>query len=176
MTQSTDPTETDLDRSGLAEDAAPPAEDARFEDGVEPARLLARDPDDLAVISALLQDAALLVGDIAWLQGERRFVFVANRYRWEEPEALERVRCGVRFEGVLAARVRGIDVSSKTRPVALLSLAFTPSEEPENPGGQLRLTLSGGAEVEIEVEAIEAALKDMTRPWKARRRPDHQDA
>ncbi len=175
MTQNTDDAEQTAD-AGLAEDAAAPAEDARFEDGVVPVRLLARDTDDLAVVSALLQDAALLLGDVAWLQNERRFVFVANRYRWEEPDAMERVRCGAHIEGVMAVRVRGVDPSSKKQPVALLSLTFEPSPTEGDPGGILRFTLSGGAEFEVQLEAIEAAMKDLTRPWKARSRPEHRDA
>lgn len=175
MTDSSRNAEHEIE-AALAEDAAAPAEDARFEDAVEPVRLLARDVDDLAVLSALLQDAALLIGDIAWLPTERRFVFVANRYRWEDPDAVERVRCGVRVEGVLGVKARGVDPGAKSRPVALLSLVFTPSGAPEDPGGALRLTLSGGAEFEIEIEAVEAAVKDLTRPWKARRRPHHADA
>lgn len=161
--------------AALAADAAAPAEDARFEDAVEPLRLLVRDSEDLAVLAALLQDAALLVGDIAWLPREMRFAFVANRYRWEEPDALERVRCGVRFEGVTGVRARGLDVTAKSRPVAILTLGFTPNAANEDPGGVLRMTLSGDAELEISVEALEAAAKDLTRPWKARRRPHHPE-
>lgn len=51
-------------------------------------KLRAHDPADLAVISAHLQDALVPVSDMAWLKGERRFLLLANRFRWEaEPEA-----------------------------------------------------------------------------------------
>ncbi|HZU89593.1 MAG TPA: DUF2948 family protein [Stellaceae bacterium] len=46
-------------------------------------RLRAEDTDDLAVISACLQDALVPVGDIAYMPEEQSFVFVANRFRWE---------------------------------------------------------------------------------------------
>ena len=46
-------------------------------------RLVALDPDDLAVISAHLQDALLRVGDIVYLPKERRFVVQTRRFDWE---------------------------------------------------------------------------------------------
>lgn len=152
--------------------------DAKFIDSFTPARLMARDEEDLKVISALLQDAATLAKDVAWLPKERRFAFVANRYRWEAPEAEERVRTGVHFDGVERARVRGLDPKNGDRTVTILSLSFEPAEEP--PGGVLHVVcapdLETGAEVEIalHVEAIEAGLADMTRPWAAKGRPAHE--
>ena len=56
-----------------------------------PVRLRAVDQADLAVIAAMLQDALLPMMDIAFQPAENRFVAVANRYRWENKEAPERV-------------------------------------------------------------------------------------
>ena len=81
-------------------------------------KLLAFDAEDLAVISANLQDALLRVADLAWLPAERRFVAVSNRFDWVE--ALQggdtgdaatylRRRSGLRFERVLGAQISGID-------------------------------------------------------------------
>lgn len=46
-------------------------------------KLRAEDEEDLAVISACLQDALVPLTNIAWLKDEQRFVLVANRFRWE---------------------------------------------------------------------------------------------
>ena len=46
-------------------------------------RLRAEDSDDLAVISACLQDSLVPVRDLAYLPDEGRFMLVANRFRWE---------------------------------------------------------------------------------------------
>lgn len=152
--------------------------DASFLDSFKPARLMARDADDLSVVSALLQDAVALAKDVAWIPSRRRFALVANRYRWEAPDAGERVRVGVHFDDVSRARVRGVDPKQTDRPIVMLALAFEPAEEP--PGGVLRIICAPdpetGAEVEIalEVEAIEANLRDMTKPWAAKGRPAHE--
>ena len=45
-------------------------------------KLIALDADDLAVISAHLQDAVMKVGDLAFLPREKRFAAVANRFDW----------------------------------------------------------------------------------------------
>ena len=152
--------------------------DASFIDAFKPARLMASDADDLKVFSALLQDAATLTKDIAWLPQRRRFAFVVNRYRWEAPDAEERVRAGVHFDGVARVRARGLDPKASDRPVTILALSFEPAEAP--PGGVVRIACAPdpetGATVEIavEVEAVDAAFSDMTRPWAAKGRPAHE--
>ena len=51
-----------------------------------PLKLRARDRGDLEVISALLQDALVPLVDVSYLPREKRFVLVANRFRWPEAE------------------------------------------------------------------------------------------
>ena len=54
--------------------------DAKFEDaGGGPLNLGAMDPDDLQVLSALLQDAVLTVSDIAFQKRHRRLGLLVNR-------------------------------------------------------------------------------------------------
>lgn len=52
-------------------------------------KLRARDAADLAIIAACLQDALVRPRDMTYLAEEKRFVLVANRFRWEV--AAERV-------------------------------------------------------------------------------------
>lgn len=146
--------------------------DAGYEDVFKPVRLAARDEQDLAVLSALLQDAIARSGDMAFLPKERRFALIASRYRWEEPEAQERVRVGVHFDTVLRAQVKGLDPSVKDQPVSLLAVRFEPAAEP--PGGVIHIACAGGIEAALEVEAIEGALSDLSQPWAAKRRPEHE--
>ncbi|MBS7539181.1 DUF2948 family protein [Ancylobacter lacus] len=46
-------------------------------------KLIALDVEDLAVISAHLQDAVVRVGDMAFLPREHRFALLTNRFDWE---------------------------------------------------------------------------------------------
>ena len=150
---------------------AEPLQDASFDDAFRPTKLMAQDPDDLQVFSALLQDAVVLVKETAWLKAERRFAFIANRYRWEEPDMRERIRTGVHFDNVSSVQFRGVDLSAGDAPIVLLSASFKPG--PNAPSGAVVIACAGGGDIQIQVEAIEAAMADVTKPWKAQRAPRH---
>ena len=47
-------------------------------------KLIALDADDLAVISAHVQDARVRTSDIIWRQGEKRLVVGMNRLDWTQ--------------------------------------------------------------------------------------------
>jgi Protein of unknown function (DUF2948). len=55
---------------------------------------------------------------------------------------------------------------------SLLDLSFDPEEDG---AGIVRLVFAGGAEMAVAVEAIDASLVDLTRPWEARGAPNHGD-
>ena len=154
--------------------------DARFEDGdVAPLRLIAQSAADVPVISALLQDAVLPVGEMRLDRKRRRLVALVNRFRWEDREAAlnagrpyERVRSLLTIEDVLAAQTLGVDLSSRDTVLSILSLDWQPGQDGT---GRLVLTLAGDGAVALEVEALDARLDDVTKPYVApsRRAPDH---
>jgi hypothetical protein len=151
-------------------------------------KLRAEDQEDLQVISAVLQDALVAVGDMTFLKDEHRFVLVANRFCWEdvnsddladvvEDEADEdledeekgsRVHCGLCFEAVTGVKVRGIDRHDSGRILELLALTT------EADGGPaVRLIFSGDAEILLRLERIEARMEDLDEHWPTAFRPKH---
>ena len=156
--------------------------DARFEDGeTGPLNLVARDSDDLQVISALVQDAVLTGADLKWERTKRRFSCLINRFRWEDREAAEaarrpyeRVRALLVIEDVQAVRSQGIDRGDPQTVLSLLSLDWAPGADGT---GALTLVLAGDGAVRLEVEALEVTLHDVTKPYIApsRRKPEHRD-
>src|SRR5260221_2692745 len=52
-------------------------------------KLSALDADDLAVISAAVQDALVADADCAYLKDESRFVLLLNRFPWEADRTVE---------------------------------------------------------------------------------------
>ena len=46
-------------------------------------KLRANDEEEFDVVSSFLQDAVISVKEMVFLQNEGRFVFVANRFCWE---------------------------------------------------------------------------------------------
>jgi hypothetical protein len=142
---------------------------------MEDLKLIALDPEDLRVLACHLQDAVIRVGDMAYLKKEMRFAAVANRFDWEraaqDPEgAYQRRRSAVRFERVKAAQVQGVDLKQKDAVLELLTVAFEPGEEPS---GTLTLLFAGGGAIRLQVECIEAELRDLGAAWRTRRKPEH---
>lgn len=134
-------------------------------------RLIAEDEEDLAVISAALQDAVAKVGDITFEQKSRQLTVVFNRFRWEaEGRRGERVRAGLQLGGVLGVKSRNLRREASGAVVELLALTFEPGEAP---GGVVNFAFAGGGDLRVEVECIDALLADLTQPWPTPRKPEH---
>ncbi|WP_424832976.1 DUF2948 family protein [Ruegeria sp.] len=146
--------------------------DASFHDGREaPLNLGAEDSNDLQVIATLTQDAVFPVTEMSWRPSQRRFALLLNRFRWEDKEAatrrnraFERVQAVLVFESVLSVASQGIDRSEKDMILSLLSIEFEPGEDG---AGDVLLTLAGDGAIRLRVEALDATLKDVTRPYRA---------
>ena len=134
-------------------------------------RLKAEDVEDLAIISAVLQDAMVLVGDMVYEPENRRFVLVANRFRHEsETERArhgERVMAGLRVDGVTAVKRRDFDPRDAERILVLLAVRAAP--------GAIHLDFAGGASIRLESGGILCHLDDFGEPWPTRFHPRHPD-
>jgi hypothetical protein len=138
-------------------------------------RLSAEDAADLEIISACLQDAVTQVRDLVFLPHARRFAMVVNRFRWEgegksRGHTHERVRAGLHFESVRKARARRI---AQNHPEGVLNLLAIRFDELDAPSGIVTLTFSGGGEIRLEVEALDAHLSDLGLVWETPNLPDH---
>jgi hypothetical protein len=126
-------------------------------------KLLAFDPDDLAVISAHVQDARVEIGDIVWRQSEKRLVVGLHRLDWEQTLSGEpvpgRLIAALRFDRVLACKSRNIDMTAAADALELIGLEFYPADEP--PGGRLVLMFSRGGMLRLDIECLECALTDL---------------
>jgi hypothetical protein len=134
-------------------------------------KLVAFDPEDLAVISAHLQDALLRVGDIVYLPKERRFVIQTRRFDWEADKPQRRLTC-MHFENVTGVRVRGIEQTNKDAVLNLLAIAF---DERDAPSGTATLIFAEGGAIQVDLECIEMQMKDIGPVWAAENRPAHED-
>jgi hypothetical protein len=137
-------------------------------------KLIALDKDDLAVVSAHLQDAEVKVADVLWRPQERRLVLGLARFDWlaayaTEPQ-LRRCRSALRFERVLACKCKNVDPAGKAAVLNLLAVEFT---ETDPPAGAVTLTFSGGGTLRIEVECLEAELADIGPAWATATVPAH---
>jgi hypothetical protein len=134
-------------------------------------KLAALDIEDLAVISAHMQDAVLRVGDMSYARVKKQFAFVANRFAWDEVELHMRRRTGLHFDRVLAVKTLNIDPNEKDEVLSLLSISFV---ETDAPSGEVLLTFSAGATVRLIVECLECQMKDLGPAWATQYVPQHQ--
>ena len=149
--------------------------DARFEDSMDkPLRLIAFDAEDLQVLSTMTQDAVWQGEQMTWHAQERRFAILLNRFRWEARGAAqaERVQSVLNFEDVKAVKSQGFGRTDPDLVLSLLSVTFTPETDGT---GTCLLTLAGDGAIRLEVEALEASLRDVTRPYASpsNRAPSH---
>lgn len=140
-----------------------------------PLKLLALDPEDLAVVSVHLQDAEIRTSDMTFLPRERRFALVADRFDWEGAtveHVNRRRRTALHFEFVTAVRSKGVDMTASEELLTLLAIAFV---EGDAPAGAIQLHFAGGGCIRLEVECLEGALKDLGPTWGCAKCPSHAD-
>jgi len=138
-------------------------------------KLVALDAEDLAVISAHVQDSVFKVADIDWSPRGKQFAIAANRFVWEEAarkrKGFERRRAALVFKRVLSVRSIGIDRARRDDVLSLLALQF--EQKGEGPEGTLELSLSGAASIILDVECIEMQLADVGGAWETGSKPRH---
>ena len=125
-------------------------------------KLIALDADDLAVISAHVQDARVATSDIIWRQGEKRLVVGMNRLDWEQTLSGEteprRLIAALRFDRVLACKSRDIEIGDPDTMLDLVGIEF---HENDGPGGSALLLFAQGGALRLDVECLECELTDL---------------
>jgi Protein of unknown function (DUF2948) len=142
-------------------------------------KLRAEDADDLAVLSACLQDALVAVRDVGYFAGEQSFIFIANRFRWESglhplpgEEGDQRVLCAVTFGAVASVSYRGFRRADEDRILCLLAIRSANRRE----GGKaILLEFAGAAAIRLDVARILCRAKDLGEPWPTPWRPRHDE-
>lgn len=148
-------------------------------DAAKPLKLLALDAEDLAVLSALMQDAITRGTEMRYLEKERAFVLVGDRLAREVGEersglfgrksSHQRRRTALDLRCVTRAKFRGFDPKANDEPLVLLAVTHEGQEQ----GESLTLAFAGGATIRCDVETVEARLTDLGPAWKSEATPDH---
>ena len=147
-------------------------QDAGFNDALDrPLNLGAQDVEDLQVISSLTQDAVLTVDDLKWNSAERQLVFLLKRFRWEDTDLAkqqgrdpERVQSLLVIQNATGLASLGIDRKQADVVLSMMSLDFSGAEDGV---GDLILTFSGDGALRVQVDGLDVALRDVTRPYVA---------
>ena len=124
---------------------------------------------------------------MAFIPKNRRFALILNRFNWTKAlEAasassssgksppFERRRCALRFEHVRKVRITGFSQKDKRQVLSLMTMGFEQTREGE-PDGTITLLFAGGGAIRLEVECIEAELRDIGAGWRTAAKPEHPD-
>ena len=139
-------------------------------------KLLGKNKEDLKIISAHLQDSIVTVKDIVFLQQNRTFIMIVNRFMWEDVErgvfrANKRIRCAVKFEEVVKVESKNINQKNKNR--ILECLAIECKSNLKN-NFEIKVFFSGDSAITIVSETIEVIMHDLGKPWKVKHMPIHK--
>ena len=133
-------------------------------------RLSALDTEDLAIISAHMQDAVLLAGDMSYDPKRKQFVLLANRFAWDDTQTPQRRRSGLHFDRVLSVKTLNMSHLERDEVLSLLSVTFA---ELDAPAGEVLLSFAEGATIRLSVECLEAQMSDLGPAWAAVAVPSH---
>ena len=141
-------------------------------------KLLALDDEDLAVVSAHMQDAVFKCDDLQYWPSKQQFAISANRFAWEETEKgnqpFERRRATVVFKQVKGVKSIGFDRKDEASVHSLLAVTY--EKDGEGPEGAIELVLSGGGAILLDVDCIEVQLADTGGAWETKLKPRHPGA
>lgn len=151
-------------------------------------KLLSLDEEDLAILSAHMQDAVFKPADVDYAAKSGVFSVAVNRFVWEKAgkgggifrraKSFERRRALLTIKRVQAVRSIGISQTDKDQVMNLLAVTFTPKGEGkgDGPEGRVELVCAAGATIALDVECIEVQLADTGGAWETTSRPRHPGA
>jgi hypothetical protein len=133
-------------------------------------KLSAVDGDDLAVISAAVQDSLVAVRDCAFFAGEKRFVLLLNRFRWEADATVEtpywRTHSALVFNDVKAVHHHNIPLQEPDRVLELLAVGLEKA-------GSAVLRFAAARAIRLEIGRLACHLGDVGEPWPTPWKPAH---
>ena len=139
----------------------------------KPLKLIAKDAEDIAVVSAMLQDALVPVHDMTFDAASKQFIMVVSRFCWERLNPpgqnmlrpCERVHCALRVDGVQGVKTQQIDLKKKSDILELLAVMT------DDDG--LQLVFAGGPKLKLLGDAWVARVEDLGEPWPVSKAPCH---
>ena len=131
-----------------------------------PLKLQVEDSDDLVVLSSLLQDATVLIGDMAHDPEYDQFLMVVARHVSTESEA-RRHLTGVNFSGITAVQRRGFSPDDRDKVLNLLALTSF--------DGGIEVVFSGESTIRLECHGIRVYAADLGEGWHTAFQPEHSE-
>jgi len=138
-------------------------------------KLKADDKNDLKVFAAYLQDSITVPQDIKYLEKNKTFICVFNRFMWEDAEKgifrdNKRIRSALKIDEVRSVKSKNLNPDEK-KPLEFLTVNI---EQDNKENININLLFSGNMTISVNVEAINATLEDFSDSWKTKTKPFHK--
>ena len=138
-------------------------------------KLKADDQNDLKVFAAYLQDSITVPQDIKYLEKNRAFICVFNRFMWEDAEKgvfrdNKRIRSAFKINDVKSVKSKNLNQKEK-KALEFLTINI---EQDNQENININLLFSGNMTISVNVEAINATLEDFSDSWKTKIKPIHK--
>ena len=139
-------------------------------------KLIAKNQEDLKVISAYFQDSIVAVKDMIFLKKNRMFIMIVNRFMWEDAEKgvfrnNKRIRCAVKFENVFQVKSQNINQKNKNKILECLAIKCNLKFDRIY---EINFFFSGNSIITVISEAIEVVMYDLGVPWNVKHTPKHK--
>ena len=146
------------------------------EDAKNNLKLIGKNQEDLKVISAHSQDSIVAVKDMIFLEKNRIFLMMVNRFMWEDIEKgiyrnNKRIRCAIKFEGILKVKSKKINQKNKNKRLECLAIKCN---QILNKNYEIIFFFAGGAAVTLISESIEVVMHDLGVSWNVKHIPKHK--
>ena len=138
-------------------------------------KLKADDKNDLKVFAAYLQDSITVPQDIKYLEKNKTFICVFNRFMWEDAEKgifrdNKRIRSALKIDEVRSVKSKNLNPDEK-KALEFLTVNI---EQDNKENININLLFSGNMTISVNVEAINATLEDFSDSWKTKTKPFHK--
>ena len=139
-------------------------------------KLIGKNQEDLKVISAYSQDSIVAVKDMIFLEKNKIFVMIINRFMWEDIgkgtyKQNKRIRCAIKFEGILKVKSKKINQKNKNKRLECLAIECN---EILGKNNEIIFFFAGGGIITLISESIEVAIHDLGKPWNVKHIPKHK--
>ena len=139
-------------------------------------KLIGKNQEDLKVISAYSQDSIVAVKDMIFLEKNKIFVMIINRFMWEDVgkgtyKQNKRIRCAIRFEEVLKVKSKKINQKNKSKILEFLAIKCN---KIINNNYEIKIFFAGDSVITVISEAVEVVMQDLGKTWKAKHIPKHK--
>ena len=139
-------------------------------------KLIGKSQEDLKVISAYSQDSIITVKDMIFLEKNKIFVMIINRFMWEDIDKgihkqSKRIRCSIKYEGILKVKSKKINQKNKNKRLECLTIECN---EILRKNYEIIFFFAGGSIITLISESIEVVMNDLGESWNVKYIPKHK--